>query len=174
MINSKIEEAINKQINAEIFSAYLYMSMSACFQSINLAGFAHWMELQSAEEYTHAKKFYNYVLERGGKVKLTAIEAPQTEWKSAEDVFEETLKHEQHVTSLINNLVDLAIQEKDHATNNMLQWFVAEQVEEESTADDILQQIKLVGTDGSGLYLIDKELAQRAFNFTALAGEGTE
>jgi ferritin len=119
MINKKMEEAINSQINAELYSAYLYLSMSAYFQEKNLPGFASWMESQAAEEMFHAKKFYNYVIERGGRGDMRAIEAPPKEWKSTVDVFEETLKHEQHVTALINGLVDLAIEllEQQGATN---------------------------------------------------------
>lgn len=164
MISEKIEKAINEQINAEIFSAYLYLSMSAYFQTQNLKGFANWMEVQAGEEFFHSKKFYDYLIERGGTVKLTTIEGPETSWTSAEHVFSEVLKHEQKVTSLINNLVDLAISEKDHASNTMLQWFVTEQVEEESTASDILEQVKLVGSDGSGIFLMDKELSTRILN----------
>lgn len=173
MINPNVQDAINDQINAELFSGYLYLSMSAYFQSISLAGFAHWMEIQAAEEFSHAKKFYGYLFERGGRVILREIEKPEAEWKSPEHVFDETYKHEQKVTGLINELVDLALKEKDHATNNMLQWFVAEQVEEEATASEILDKIKLVGNSGNGIFLIDQELSQRVLNTLIFTGGQT-
>jgi ferritin len=163
MINNKVEAAINKQINAEIYPAYLYLSMNAYFHSINLAGFANWMRVQALEELTHADKFYNFLVSRGGAIKLEAVEGPPVRWKSALDVFENALKHEQKVTSLINNLVDLSLTEKDHATNSMLKWFVDEQVEEESNAENIIRQLKLMGDSGHGLYMLDRELAQRVF-----------
>jgi ferritin len=163
MIKKTIEKAINQQINAEMYSAYLYMSMSAHFRSINLAGAANWMRVQAQEEMVHATKFYDYLLERGGKVTLTAIEGPETEWKSPLAVFEAGYKHEQKVTSLINALVDLAIKESDHATNAMLQWFVTEQVEEEANADAIIQKLRLTKGEGGGLFMIDQELATRVF-----------
>jgi len=133
MISKKIEKALNKQINAELYSAYLYLSMVAYFESVNLPGFANWMKVQTQEELMHAMKIYDFVNERGGRVVLKAIEAPPTEWDSPLDAFEATYKHEQKVTGLINNLVNLAIEEKDHATSSFLQWFVNEQVEEESS-----------------------------------------
>ncbi|MDA3823627.1 MAG: ferritin [Bacteroidales bacterium] len=170
MINKKMEEAINSQINAELYSAYLYLSMSAYFQEKNLPGFASWMESQAAEEMFHAKKFYNYVIERGGRGDMRAIEAPPKEWKSTVDVFEETLKHEQHVTALINGLVDLAIELKDHASNNMLQWFIAEQVEEEATSDEILNKVKMIVDSKSGMYQLDKEMSTRQFNVALFSG----
>ncbi len=161
MIKEKIEKAINDQINAELYSGYLYLSMSSWFSSINLDGFATWMRAQAQEEVMHALKFYDYVIERGGKVTVTAIEGPPVKWDSPLAVFEYTLKHEQKVTGLINDLVDLAIAEKDHATNAFLQWFVTEQVEEESSADEIVQKLKLVGDQGSGLLLLDQQMGQR-------------
>lgn len=163
MINKKLETAINNQINAEIYSAYLYLSMNAYFFSINLNGFANWMRIQALEELTHADKFYHYLVSRGGRVKLTAVDGPPSQWKSATAVFEEVLKHEQKVTSLIHSLVDLSLKEKDHATSSMLNWFVDEQVEEESNAESIIQQLKLMGESGNGLYMLDRELAQRVF-----------
>ena len=163
MFSKKMEQAINKQINAEMYSAYLYLSMAAYFESISLQGFAKWMEAQTMEEMAHAKKFYNFVNERGGRVVLDAIEKPKTEWSSPLEAFEDAYKHEQYVTSLINDLVNLAIEEKDHATNNFLQWFVAEQVEEEASADAIVQKLKLVGEKGNGIFMIDRELGLRTF-----------
>jgi ferritin len=173
MIQKKVEEAINRQVNTEIYSAYLYLSMSAYFNSAGLPGFSNWMELQAAEEFSHAKKFYDYIHERGGRVKLMPVDGPPTEWKSAVDVFEETLRHEQKITGLINDLVDLAIAEKDHATNRMLQWFVEEQVEEEATATGILDQLKLIEGSGNGMFMMDRELGQRSLN-TAIFSGGTE
>jgi ferritin len=163
MLNEKIQDALNKQLNAELYSSYLYLSMSAYFSSVELSGFANWMRVQAQEELMHSMKFYDYINERGGRVTLTAIESPQVEWKSPEIAFDHVYKHEQKVTGLINDLVNLAIEEKDHATNNFLSWFVTEQVEEESSASDILQKVKLVGKDGSGLFMLDKELGMRVF-----------
>jgi ferritin len=163
MLNPKVEKALNTQINAEIYSSYLYLSMSAWCEPIGLKGFANWMRVQAQEELVHAMKFYNYVCERGGAVKLTAIAAPPTEWQSALDLFESTYAHEQKVSGLINDLVNLAIEEKDHMTNNMLQWFVTEQIEEESSASTIAQELKLMGDTKGSLFMIDRELGTRVF-----------
>lgn len=163
MISKKMESAINKQINAELYSAYLYLSMCAYFQAANLKGFANWMRVQALEEFTHADKFYGFVLDRGGRVTLTAVDGPPTAWASPLAVFQEVSQHERKVTGLINALVDLAIKEKDHATNTFLQWFVNEQVEEEANADGLVQQLKLIGDNGQGLLMLDRELAQRVF-----------
>lgn len=163
MIKNKIEKALTSQINAEMYSSYLYLSMSSYFSSINLNGFANWMRVQAQEELTHAMKFYDYVIERGGRVTVAAIEAPPAKWDSPLQVFEHVYTHEQKVTGLINDLVNLAIAEKDHATTAFLQWFVTEQVEEESSADEIVQKVKLVGDQGAGLLMLDQELGQRVF-----------
>jgi len=163
MLNEKMQDAINEQINAEMYSAYLYLSMSAYFESEGLSGFAKWMRVQYDEEVFHAMKFFDYISERGGRVHLKAIEMPKHEWNSVIDVFTETLNHERHVSSLINNLVDLSIELKDHATNQMLQWFVEEQVEEESTAETILDELKLIGEAKSGLFMMNREMSQRSF-----------
>ena len=163
MINKKIEQAFNKQINAETYSAYLYWSMSAALEKMNLPGFASWMRIQAQEEMTHAAKFYSHIIERGGSVELTAIDAPPVQWDNVKAVFEAGLKHEQLVTSLINGLVDLATVEKDHAANMFLQWFVTEQVEEEGTAMDVLGKLEIVGQTAGGLYMLDKEMGQRVF-----------
>ena len=171
MISKKMEKALNGQLNAELYSAYLYLSMAAYFESINLAGFANWMRVQNAEEQFHAMKFYDYIIGRGGRVTLSAIEAPPSDWDSPLAVFEATLTHEQKVTGLINNLVDLAIQEKDHATNTFLQWFVNEQVEEESSADKIVQQLKIIENTPGGMFMFDRELGQRVFTPPANEGE---
>ncbi|NWF90686.1 MAG: ferritin [Ignavibacteriaceae bacterium] len=161
MLKEKILKILNKQVNEELFSSYLYLSMSAYFSSINFEGFAKWMSLQSKEEYEHAMKIYNYILQRDGKVTLTKIETPKTSWSSALNVFQETLKHEQHITACIHNIVNMAIQEKDHATTNFFQWFVTEQVEEVATAGSILEKIKMIGDSKNGLFILDRELGQR-------------
>ena len=172
MLSKKMEAALNKQVVAEYYSAYLYMAMSAYFETVNLGGFAGWMRAQAMEELSHGTKIFQYVNERGGRVWLDAIDKPPLKWASPLAVFQETLKHERKVTGLINKLVDLAIKEKDHATKNFLQWFVAEQVEEEASADEILQKLKMIGKDGGGLFMIDRELGQRVF--TPPAQEGGE
>jgi ferritin len=163
MLKENIEDAINGQINAEFYSSYLYLSMSAYFDSIDLKGMASWMIAQAQEEIAHGMKMYNHVQERGGTVTLDPIEGPPTAWDSALDVYEHALRHEEHVTSLINSLVDLAISEKDHATKNFLDWFVDEQVEEEATASEVVQQLKIIGDNGYGILMLDRELGQRVF-----------
>ncbi len=163
MLNKKIEKALNEQINAEFYSAYMYLSMAAYLESMNLSGFSNWMKVQFEEEQFHAMKFYDYVLERGGEIKLKAIDKPPHKWKDIIEVFEATLEHEREVTKMINDLVDLAISEKDHATVNFLQWFVDEQVEEEASVEELLSQLKLVEGKGSGLFMLDREAKQRTF-----------
>lgn len=163
MIKEKIQDALNEQLNAELYSSYLYLSMSAYFESIALKGFANWMRIQAQEELAHAMKFHDFLQERGGRVILNAVDAPQTQWDSPLAAFEHVYQHEQKVTDLINNLVNLAISEADHAANNFLQWFVAEQVEEESSADEIVQKMKLLGDDRSALFFLDQELGKRVF-----------
>ena len=163
MIGKKLEKAINEQINAELYSSYLYLSMSAYYLTLNLPGFANWMRVQAQEELMHAMKFYDYVNSRGGAVGLKPIDGPPITWDSPTEPFADAYKHEQKVTSLINNLVNLAFDERDHATRMMLDWFVNEQVEEEANADAILRQLKLIGGEGNGLFMIDRELATRVF-----------
>lgn len=163
MIDKEIEEAINRQINEEMYSSYLYLSMSAYFEHAGLKGFANWMYVQYREEMDHAMKFYRYINERGGKVKLYEIKEPPNEWKSPLHAFEETLKHEKHITECINELVDLAEKKKDRATFNLLQWYIDEQVEEEANDEEIINQLKLIGDNGQGLLMLDRELAQRAY-----------
>jgi ferritin len=163
MIKVKIQDALNKQLNAELYSSYLYLSMAAYFESVSLKGFANWMRVQAQEELAHAMKFYDYIHERGGRVALTSISAPITQWDSPLAAFEQVYKHEQKVTGLINDLVTLATAETDHATNNFLQWFVAEQVEEESSADEIVQKLRMLSEDRSGLFILDQELGQRVY-----------
>lgn len=171
MLSEKMTQALNKQLNAELFSAYLYLSMSAHFSDMGMSGFATWMNVQYQEEMSHAMKFYNYILERGGKVTLAAIDAPQTEWESTQAVFEDTLKHEQLITSLINELADLAIEEKDHATGIFLHWFVTEQVEEEDNVNEVLSKLKLTSGSGNGMFILDKELGLRVYTPPTTAAE---
>ena len=161
MISKTMEQALNKQVNRELFSEYLYLSMSAYFETTFLKGFAKWMRVQAGEEHAHAMKIYDYILARGGKVTLAAIEAPKNKWESAGKVFEESYAHEQKVTAMIHGLVDLAIKEKDHATFELLQWFVKEQVEEEMNASDILNQIAIVGDRPGHLFALDHQLGKR-------------
>lgn len=161
--NKKVEEILNKQINAEFWSAYLYLSMSAYFESKKLPGFANWMKVQYQEEMTHAIKIFDYIHARGGSVILEPIAKVQTEWKGAVDAFKDTYKHECEVTDMIHNCYEVAVKEKDHATANMLQWFIDEQVEEEENALAILDQLELIGDSGQGIYFLDKELATRTF-----------
>ena len=161
MISSRVETAINEQINAELFSAYIYKAMSAYLASVNLMGMSRWMDIQSEEEMAHAMKFYGYLVERGGRIKLTALEEPPFEWASPLDVFEAAYEHEQYITSRINDLTNLAIEEKDHASNIMLQWFVSEQVEEEANAEEIVNKLKMIGDSRHALYMLDKELGAR-------------
>lgn len=163
MIGKVMEKAINDQINAELFSAYLYLSMSAYFESEGKPGAANWMKIQAMEEFTHADKFFNYINERGGRVNLTAIDAPQTKWDSYLGAFEAVLEHERKVTALINNLVDISYEEKDHAAKIFLQWFVEEQVEEEASASDIIDQLKMADDHSGSMLMIDRELAARVF-----------
>ena len=145
MISKKMLEAINDQINAEMYSSYLYLSMGAWFESENLKGFGNWMRVHAQEENFHAMKFFDYVLARGGKIALKTIDAPPAKWKSPLDAFEEVFKHEQEVTSLIYKLAEIAQAEKDYATSVLLQWFITEQVEEEANADELIQKLKLMG-----------------------------
>ncbi len=162
MISDKMQKALNDQINAEIFSSYLYLSMAAYLESENWNGLAAWMKIQSGEEYGHAMKFYKYVHDVEGKVTLAAIEKPKTTWKSPLQVFEEAHKHELYITDRINKLVALAIQENDYATNIFLNYFVTEQVEEVSTVAQIVHKFNLLGDNKTSLFLLDRELGMRA------------
>ncbi|MCK4605773.1 MAG: ferritin [candidate division Zixibacteria bacterium] len=163
MISRKMQDAMNDQVAAEFYSAHLYLSMSAYLESIDLPGFANWMRIQYQEEVSHGMKMFDYVIERDGRVLVKAIDAPLSEWKSVVSVFEAVYEHEQKVTGLINNLVDIALSEKDHASHIFLQWFVNEQVEEESTAKGIVRQLTMLGDSKAGLFQVDRELAQRVF-----------
>lgn len=163
MLKEKMLSALNEQINAEQYSALLYLSMSAYFNDKGLPGFANWMYIQSQEEWSHANKFYKYVVERGGSVEIKAIEQMPTSWEGIIEVFEATLEHEQMVTGLINGLMDVAVAESDHAAQSFLRWFVDEQVEEEANVTEILDTLKLVGGQGNGIFMLDREMRQRVF-----------
>jgi ferritin len=162
-MNKKIEDSFNKQINEEVFSAYLYQSIRAYFESIGLAGFASWMNVQAQEELFHASKFFNHICERGGRVKLMAIQEPKMSWDSPLDAFKASLEHEKHITACINDLVAVAEEEKDYASRTMLNWFVDEQVEEEDNVGKVVQELELVQNDGRGLLMLDRELSSRTF-----------
>ena len=161
MMKTTVIDALNQQINEELFSAYLYLSMSAQFADMNLAGFSHWMKKQAEEEVEHAMKFFHFINERGGRVELQPIKGPQKEWESALQMMSESLAHEEHITACIDKLMDLAVREKDYATINMLQWFVNEQVEEEAGVSEIVEKLKLIGDRGQGLFMLDRELGVR-------------
>ncbi len=161
MLSDRMQKGLNAQMIAELYSSYLYLSMNAYFKSVNLDGFGNWMYAQAQEELMHAMKFYEFINQRGGRVILAPIEAPPTEWEGPMAVFEDTLKHEQKVTGLINDLVEVALEERDHATQIFLQWFVTEQVEEEDSVGNVLEQLKLLGDAKGGLFMMDRELAKR-------------
>ena len=161
MLTDKMQKALTGQMNAELYSSYLYLSMNAYFKSVNLDGFANWMYYQAQEELEHAMKFYDFICQRGGRVQLAQIEAPPSEWNSPLAVFEDTLAHEQKVTGLINDLVEIANEERDHASQVFLQWFVSEQVEEEDSVGGVLEQLKLMGEAKGGLFMMDREMAKR-------------
>ena len=160
-LSKKMQDALNEQIKEELFSSYIYLSMAAYFESINLPGFAKWMQGQSQEELSHAMKFFGFVHERGGRVVLQALEQPPLEFDGPTDVFEKTLEHEQYISSRIQDLYTLAIEEKDYASFSTLTWFIDEQVEEEQSADEILQLLKTIGEKGQGLIILDRQLGQR-------------
>ena len=161
MLNPQIQDAFNKQLNAEYFSSYLYLSMAAYFEAQSLSGMAQWMRIQAQEEEMHAMKFFDFINERDGRVTLTAIEAPKTEWKSPLEAFQDAYEHEQKITGMINELSNLSASLKDHAAHNFLEWFVAEQVEEENSVRTIVDQLKLVGDHGVGQFILDGQLGQR-------------
>jgi len=161
MLNEQIQKRINEQINAELYSSYLYYAMANYFETISLGGAAHWMRIQAIEELTHVYKFADFINDRRGEVKLAAIDAPPAEWESPLAAFEAAYEHEVMITGRINDLLDVALKHSDHATVNFLQWFVSEQVEEEANADQIVQQLKLVNQSEGGLFMLDKELGGR-------------
>jgi len=171
MLSKTMQDALNGQINAELYSSYLYLSMSACFEAVNMPGMAGWMRVQAEEEKMHAMKIFDFIVDRGGRVTLTAIDTPPAEWKSPLTAFQAAHEHEQKVTGLINDLVALARKENDPATEIFLQWFVTEQVEEEKTADEIVQKLKMVGDQPVPLYMLDKELGARRSAGESAGGE---
>jgi ferritin len=162
-MNEKIEQAFNKQLNEELYSAYLYLSMSAWFETQNLKGMANWMRQQSQEETAHAMKFYDFIFDRDGTVTLKEIRSPKTEWKSPLNAFEDAFSHERKISGFIHDLVDLSLKENDHAANTFLQWFVSEQVEEEATVKEIVDKLKFAGDSKVTLFMMDNELGQRQF-----------
>ena len=163
MINEKMEKAFNDQINKELYSEYLYLSMKAYFERLNLKGFVNWFNVQVQEEHAHAMGMFDYVHERGGEVELEAIEKPETKWESPLACFEQVLSHEEFVTSRINALMDVAEEVKDRAALSFLNWYLKEQVEEESSVGGVLANLKLIGDDKKALLMLDKELAARTF-----------
>jgi ferritin len=162
-LSSTIQDALNEHMNQEFCASYLYLSMSAYCEEMNLPGFAHWMRTQSQEEYSHAMKMFNFIVDQKGRVILHPIDQPTIEFHSPLDLMQQTLEHERHVTRLINQLYELAIREKDYPTQVHLQWFITEQVEEEKVASNIVEQLKMIGDQGNALLLLDRELAKRGF-----------
>ena len=161
MISKKVQDALNQQIKNELYSSYLYLAMSAHFESVSLPGFAHWMRAQSGEEYKHAMKFFDFITDRSGRVVLEAIDKPPAEYKAPLEVMKKVLEHEKKVTGMIHSLYELAVKEKDYPAQVMLQWFVSEQVEEEKSASDIIDLLKNVGDSTAGLVMVDQQLGGR-------------
>jgi len=162
MVNKAITNEFNNQINEEIFSAYLYLSMAAYFDDGNLPGFGNWFKQQAREEMFHAMKFYNHLVERGAAVELYALKEPKKTWDSPLQAFADALQHEEHISGCINELMDLAMNEKDYAARNLLSWFVDEQVEEQASVTEVLEKLKLIGDQSHMLLMLDNELATRA------------
>ena len=160
-LSDNMKQALGAQFGLEVFSSYLYLAMSRYLKENDLLGSGHWMRMQATEELMHAMKIYDFIEDRGGQPPLPAIDAPQTEWASGLDVFEAALAHEKTITAAMNRLMDLALSERDHATASLLQWFVDEQVEEEAILRDIIPKLRLVGSNGSGLLMIDADLGKR-------------
>jgi ferritin len=161
MLGKEIQDAMNEQMKSEFYAAYQYLSMAAYCESENLPGFAHWMRTQAQEETLHAMKFYDFILDRNGRVVLQAVEEPVVEFGSPLEVFERALEHEQRVTAMINDLYGLAVRENDYASQTFLQWFVTEQVEEEKNAGDVVETLKMIGDRSEALFLLDRELGRR-------------
>jgi ferritin len=162
MLSKKLQDEMNGQIKHELYSAYLYLSMAAHFESVNLPGFARWLQVQAKEEQSHAMKFFEFIHDRGGKVTLQAIDQPPAEFTSPTAIFQSTLEHEQKVTGRIHTLYSIAVDEKDYASQAFLQWFVTEQVEEEKAATQILETLKMAGEKGTALFMVDRQLGARA------------
>jgi ferritin len=161
MFNKTMQDAMNNQVQAELYSSYIYLSMAAYFESSNLPGAANWMRLQAQEELAHAIKFFDHLNERGGRVTLMAIDAPPAEFESPLAVFKMAYEHEQKVTGMIHDLYKLALEQNDYPALSMLQWFVDEQVEEEQSALAVVEQLEMIGDNKMGLFMIDRELGQR-------------
>ena len=164
MISDKMLEALNEQVNKEFYSAYLYLAMSAYCNTIGLPGFSNWMRQQYEEEILHVTKMYDYILDQGGQIHLKQIDEPKKEFGTPVETFEETLKHEQFVTGCINELMGMAVDERDYATQTFLQWYVTEQVEEEENDNEIIDQLKLIQDNPQGLLMLDRELGTRGAN----------
>jgi ferritin len=171
MLSDKMEEQLNEQINAEIYSGYLYYAMEAYFEDEDLTGFASWMHIQAQEELLHAQKFFDFINERGGRVELDAIEKPKKDWNSPLEAFQDAYEHETKVTDRINKLYDLALKENDHATASFLNWFIDEQVEEEASADEIVNKLERIGDSGHGIFMLDNELGSRKLDTAEYAEE---
>ncbi len=174
MLDETVEKALNDQIKEELNSYYIYLSMEAYFESESLDGFATWMELQAQEEIEHAMRFFRYINERGGRVKLQSLEEPKSDWDSPKEAFKDAYEHEQYITNKIDELVDLAEEKNDKATRNMLEWFVEEQVEEEASTEEIIDKLEMVGESGPGLLALDNALGQRQATDEAAAESGNE
>ena len=164
MLKDNVLNKLNEQLNYELASAYVYFAMAGYLESINLKGFSNWMKVQAQEEIAHTARIFNYINDKSARVHMTALDAPKNDWSSPLEALEDAYAHECMISEKINDCVTLAIQESDHSTNTFLQWFVAEQVEEEAAADDIVQKLKLIGDNSSGLYLLDTELMNRSFD----------
>jgi ferritin len=174
MINKKVRDGFNKQIQHELYSAYLYLSMAAWMHSKGMDGMAQWLRVQTMEEMTHAMKFFDHIIERDGTVELLEIEKPPASWDSLLDAFKAAYKHEQFITGKINDLAKLAGSENDYASNSLLQWFVDEQVEEEANASKNVQNLEMVGDSGNGLLMLDREMGMRTFTMPAAKDSGGE
>lgn len=171
MLNNKIQDALNAQINAEFWSAYLYLSMAMHFEQEGLTGIANWFKIQFKEEQAHAEIFINYVNQRGGRVTLKAIDAVPTQWESPLDAFKATLAHEEKVTAMINDIYAITEEVHDYATRDRLKWFVSEQVEEEETARGLIDKFTMIGDNNMGLYMLDQELGSRVYNAPSALAE---
>jgi ferritin len=170
MLSEKLEKALNGQLNYELYSAYVYAAMAAYFEATDLPGYANWMRVQVQEEMFHVSKFFGFINERDGRVRLAKVDEPPFEWKSPLAAFENAHEHEREVSRRINALVDMAREERDHAVENFLQWFVTEQVEEEASTKAVVQQLKFVGDDRHAIFMIDRELAARVYTPPATTG----
>lgn len=172
MLNERVNEAVNAQLNSEVSSSYLYLSMAAYFESEDLEGFAQWMKAQAEEEWMHAMKLYDYLVERGYRVELQAIEKPKASWESPLGAFKDAQKHERKITKKVNEVAEVASEAGDRATENVMDWFIDEQVEEESTIGRVVKRVKLAGDDPSALLMLDAEMGKRTAPPASQAGSG--